>query len=128
MSDLGITEAYETAMKNMDFGTYMRNIKGNPSADMINPHAHHILFKTGNGAKQQELVKEGQTILRKYGIDPIVGEENLVWAPNGISGQHDIAALEEVVDTLKAIDEAGGDYDDIVDALKRLGIKASQRK
>lgn len=33
---------------------------------MIDPHAHHILFKKGNGKAQQELVKEGQEILRKY--------------------------------------------------------------
>ena len=128
MSDLGITETYEEAMKNIDFGTYLRKIAGEPPADMLNPHAHHILFKTGNGAAQQELVKIGQDILRKHGIDPIVGAENLAWAPNGIIGQHDIAALKEVVDALIAVDEAGGDYDDIVDALKELGDIAGQRK
>ncbi len=69
--------------------------KGEPPANMIDPHVHHILFKIGNGAAQQELVKEGQEILRKYGIDPIVGEENLVWAPNRVAGQHDIAALKK---------------------------------
>ena len=128
MSELGITEAYETAMKEIDFGKYLRNVVGEPPADMINPHAHHILFKTGNGEKQQQLVKEGQEILRKYGIDPIVGLENLVWAPNGITGQHDIAALTDVVDVLKAVDEAGGDYDDIVEALELMGRKASSRQ
>ena len=81
-----------------------------------------------DGEAQKQLVKEGQEILRKYGIYPIVGEENLVWAPNGITGQHDITALEKVVNTLKAIDESGGDYDDIVEALNELGDLASQRK
>lgn len=127
MSELGITEAYESVMKNINFGEYLRKIKGEPPENMIDPHAHHILFKTGNGAAQQELVKEGQEILRKYGIDPIVGEENLVWAPNRVVGQHDKAALEEVVNALKAVDKAGGDYDDIVEVLKRQGIISSQR-
>ena len=71
MSELGITKEYETVMKKIDFGTYLKNIVGNPPSDMLNPHAHHILFKTGNGAAQQALVEEGQAILRKYGIDPI---------------------------------------------------------
>lgn len=94
---------------------------------MINPCAHHILFKTGNGAARQEIVKEGQEILRKHGIDTIIGEESLVWAPNDVVGQHDIVVLEQVVDTLKAIDEAGGDYDDIVNSLNELGDVASQK-
>ncbi len=64
---------------------------------------------------------------RKYGIDPIVGEENLIWAPNRVAGQHDIAALEKVVNTLKSVDEAGGSYDDIVAALEELGDIASQK-
>ncbi|MGN0495857.1 MAG: hypothetical protein ACI4GW_06495, partial [Lachnospiraceae bacterium] len=101
MSELGISEIYESKMKTINFKTYLENIKGPAPENMINPHAHHILFKTGNGSEQQELVKEGQAILRKYGIDPIVGEENFVWAPNNISGQHDIIALREVVDALK---------------------------
>ncbi len=46
-----------------------------PPTAMINPHAHHILFKKGLGQKQQELVREGQEILRRYGIDPIIGEK-----------------------------------------------------
>ena len=52
-----------------------------------------------------EIITEylGQAILRKYGIDPVVGPENLVWAPNRIVGQHDIVALQVVVDGLKEI-------------------------
>lgn len=94
---------------------------------MIAPHAHYILFKTGCEGTQQELVKEGQEILRKYGIDPIVGEENLVWAPNRVVGRHDTAALEKVVNGLKAVDKAGGDCDDIVDVLNMFGQIASER-
>jgi len=127
MNDIGATEAFETAMKNVDFGKYLRTIAGDPPVDMVNPHAHHILFKTGLGDAQKALVQEGQDILRKHGIDPIVGAENLVWAPNAVTGQHDLAAITKVVDTLKAVDDAGGDYDDIVEALQKLGSIASQR-
>ncbi len=123
-----MTKEYEAAIKNIDFGKYLKNIKGDPAVDMVNPHAHHILFKTGNGAAQQALVEEGQAILRKYGIDPIASPVNLVWAPNGITGQHNYEALEKVVNGLRAVDEAGGDYDDIVEALEILGHEASLRK
>lgn len=127
MAELGISKEYETEMENMNFGKYLSNVVGEPPEDMINPHAHHILFKTGNGTAQHALVEEGQAILRKHGIDQVVGTENLIWAPNAVTGQHDITALEQVVDTLGSIDEDGGGYDDIVDALAELGDIASQR-
>ncbi|SFV05041.1 hypothetical protein SAMN02910342_03247, partial [Butyrivibrio sp. INlla21] len=31
-----------------------KNMEGPPPEDMFNPHAHHIVFKNGNGAVQQE--------------------------------------------------------------------------
>ncbi|KAB7667792.1 type IV secretion protein Rhs [Bacillus sp. B1-b2] len=127
MSELGITKEYEEALIKMDFGKYLRGLIGEPPIDMINPHAHHILFKKGLGPKQQELVREGQEILKRYGIDPIIGEENLVWAPNAVVGQHSLDALELVVNRLKAIEEMGGDFDDIVEALEDLGDIASTR-
>ncbi len=127
MRDNGVTEAYEAAMKKVDFGKYLRTIAGEPPIDMVKPHAHHILFKTGLGEAQQKLVKEGQEILHKHGIDPIVGAENLVWAPNGVTGQHSFSAIEHVVNQLKAVDAAGGDYDDIVEMLEELGHIASRR-
>ncbi len=73
---------------------------------------------------EEKLVEEGQKILRKYGIDPIVGIENLTWAPN-IKGKHTTDALKELVEALKKIDEAGGTYDDIVKILKQFGKKAA---
>ena len=129
MCKLNISEAYEKELiEHMDFGKYLSKMVGEKPADMCNPHAHHILFKVGNRAKQKELVKQGQEILRKYGIDPIAGKDNLVWAPNAIKGQHDIEALEMVVDTLKQLDEIDADYEDIVAALNRFGTIASNRK
>ena len=128
MCKLNISEAYEKELiEHMDFGKYLSKMVGEPPANMYNPHAHHILFKVGNGKKQQALVQEGQEILRKYGIDPIVGKEVLCWAPNAIKGQHDINALKMVVDELKAADEIGCDVDDILIILKENGKIASKR-
>ncbi|MEH7531903.1 T7SS effector LXG polymorphic toxin [Priestia megaterium] len=127
MSELGITKEYNEVLLKIDFGKYLTGLIGGPPEAMINPHAHHILFKKGLGQKQKELVQEGQEILRKYGIDPIIGQENLVWAPNAVVGQHSIDALEIVVHRLKAVESEGGDLDDIVDALEELGNLASRR-
>lgn len=46
----------------IDFGKYLRGLIGGPPTAMIDPHAHHILFKKGLGQKQKELVAEGQEI------------------------------------------------------------------
>ncbi len=128
MAELNITEEYEATMKNINFGKFLRNMIGDPPPDMINPHSHHIVFKTGNGVTQQELVKKAQIILREYGIDPIIGIENFTWAPNSVVGQHDIAALKAVVDGLIERAEFGADYDDIVKFLKTMGVIANERK
>ncbi|WP_416488018.1 hypothetical protein [Bacillus pacificus] len=127
ISDLGITKEYNEALIKMDFGKYFKGLVGSPPEDMINPHAHHILFKRGLGQKQQELVREGQEILRRYGLDPIIGKENLVWAPNAVIGQHSLDALENVVNRLRAVEDEDGDLDDIVEALEELGELASRR-
>ncbi|SNZ14025.1 A nuclease family of the HNH/ENDO VII superfamily with conserved AHH [Terribacillus aidingensis] len=127
MFELGISKEYDEVLIKMDFGKYLRGLIGDPPTAMINPHAHHILFKKGLGQKQQELVREGQEILKRYGIDPIIGKENLVWAPNAVVGQHSLDALEEVVNRLKAVELEGGDLDDIVETLEELGVLASRR-
>lgn len=108
ISDLGITKEYNEALIKMNFGKYLKGLIGDPPADMINPHAHHILFKKGIGEAQQKLVQEGQELLRKHGIEPIIGDENLVWAPNRIAGQHGIERLQHIVDKLKEVDAMGG--------------------
>ncbi|CAH0155846.1 hypothetical protein [Peribacillus simplex] len=96
---------------------------------MIDPHAHHILFKKGLGQKQKELVAEGQEILKRYGIESIIGEENLlVWAPNRIAGQHGIDRLQHIVDKLKEVDSFGGTREKMVDMLKLLGEEAASMK
>ncbi|WP_419957622.1 T7SS effector LXG polymorphic toxin [Psychrobacillus psychrotolerans] len=127
MSELGITKVYNEALIKIDFGKYLRGLIGDPPTAMMNPHAHHILFKKGLGQKQQELVREGQEILRRYGVDPIIGKENLVWAPNAVIGQHSLDALENVVNQLKTVEIEGGDFDDFVEVLEELGNLASRR-
>lgn len=128
MSDLGITKQYNEALIKIDFGKYLRGLIGGPPTAMIDPHAHHILFKKGLGQKQKELVAEGQEILKKYGIESIIGEENLVWAPNRIAGQHGIERLQHIVDKLKEVDSFGGTREKMVDMLKLLGEEAASMK
>ena len=108
---------------------------GPPPDDMENPHAHHILYKSGNGQRQKALVEEGQEILRDYDIDPIEGPENLCWAPN-IAGQHNVDNLQEVVDGIKEAKNNGIDDGDskeeireaIVESLEKSGDDAANRK
>ena len=95
---------------------------------MNSAHAHHILFKTGRGKAQQLLVQEAQELLRRNGIDPIAGPENLVWAPMYAKGQHSLASLKQLVEALKAADAAVGGYDAIVEVLRDFGDTASRRK
>jgi len=94
---------------------------------MVDPHAHHILFKKGLGEAQQELVGLGQSILRKVGIDPIYGKENLAWAPWRIVGQHGVEPLRRVVSQLVKLDALGGDYDAFPKLLRNLGNEAAKR-
>ncbi len=128
MSDLGINKEYNEALIKLDFGKYLRGLIGDPPAAMIDPHAHHILFKKGLGQKQKELVQEGQEILKRYGIEPIIGEENLVWAPNRIAVQHGIERLQHIIDKLKAVDSFGGTREKMVEMLKLLGEEAASMK
>ena len=82
--------------------------------------------QTRLGARQQALAKEGQAILRKVGIDPFYGKENLVWAPLRATNQHHIDSLRPVVDQLRKLDRAGADYDDFVRELQKLGQAAAR--
>ena len=97
-------DGLNAADDSFDFGAYLRSKIGGPPEGMIDPHAHHTLFKKGLGPKQQALVEEGQAILRKVGIDPIMGLENLVWAPMRVTRQHSLESLKTVVDTLRTLD------------------------
>jgi len=73
---------------------------------------------------QQLLVQKGQAILRKHGIDPIYGKENLVWAPN-ITGQHTKEMLEKVVNRLEKVDSVSGTREEIIEVLTESGQDAA---
>lgn len=90
---------------------------------MKQPHAHHVVYENGIGTSQQAIVKEGQEILRRHGLDPVKGLENLVWAPN-VKGQHNLSNLTAVVDDLKA---AGLGKSDIIDLLTKHAADAAKR-
>ncbi len=62
MSDLGITKAYNEALIKLDFGKYLRGLIGDPPTAMINPHAHHILFKKVLARSKKYLFKK----VKKY--------------------------------------------------------------
>ncbi len=132
MCRLNISGAYEKELvENMNFGKYLSAMVGAPPANMCDPHAHHILFKVGNGEKQKELVKQGREILRKYGIDPIAGKEVLCWAPNRVLGQHSYDTLKELVDELQFVDELkltkGIKYKRILKTMESFKRKAAKR-
>ena len=112
---------------NFDFGKHLRKLIGDPPVGMVDPHAHHILFKKGLGETQQDLVGLGQSILKKVGIDPIYGKENLVWAPWRIVGQHGVDSVRRVVSQLVKLDALGGDHDAFRKLLKSLGNEAAKR-
>ena len=111
-----------------DFGRYLRKLAGEPPIGMNDPHAHHILFKEGRGDAQKALVVEGQALLRRFGIDPIYGAENMTWAPMRVRQQHGIESLQNVVNRLNEVESAGGDRDDIIMMLLRLGQEAARRQ
>ncbi|MGV2875798.1 polymorphic toxin-type HINT domain-containing protein [Macrococcus capreoli] len=109
------------------YGKYLKNKIGPPDRNITRAHAHHIVYKRGIGEKQQEIVNRGQEILKKYGIDPILGLENLIWAPN-IRGQHTYENILEVVNALEEVHNEQGSYDEIVKVLKEMGNNAVRRK
>lgn len=111
-----------------NFGSHLTKLKGAAPAGMKDPHAHHILFKEGNGQAQKVLVRQGQELLREFDIDPIMGPENLVWAPNRVQGQHHIDALAHVVKKLNEVKNSGGDRSDMAQMLQELGELAARRK
>ncbi|UBH21469.1 AHH domain-containing protein [Macrococcus armenti] len=103
-----------------DYGALLRSYVGDPPEWMVRPHAHHIIYKRGLGLKQRRLSKRGQEILRHYGIDPIKGPENLVWAPN-VKGLHTAENLEKIVDELERVYLEGGSRNEIQMVLNKYG-------
>jgi hypothetical protein len=107
---------------------YLTGIKGAAPVDMPNPHAHHILFEKGLGEAQQLLVREGQDLLRKVGIDPLFGEEVLYWAPNGVKDQHSGTTLLSLLEDLREAANDQLDRSEYVRILKRHADVAAARR
>jgi hypothetical protein len=105
-------------IKNFKWGEYLKKIKGPAPPGMINPHAHHIVFKKGRGAMIKYL-KKSKAILEKHGIDWLKGKENLVWAPNK---NHTKKAAKYVSEALKKADKLGG-KESVIKELESLGKK-----
>ena len=101
-----------------------RRALGSPPEGMKNPHIHHVLEVNGRQGPHRAAVREGQDILRKHGIDPLQGIENLTYAPNK---GHTRAAAEALVDDLKVADELGLGREHIVDILGKHGNIAARR-
>jgi hypothetical protein len=83
---------------------------------MVNPHAHHIVFKKGRECMAEYLDKS-KAILEKHGIDWLKGKENLVWAPNK---NHSTEVAEKGSEALEKADKAGG-KDAVIKELQKLG-------
>ena len=111
-----------------NWGRYLRDQIGEPPPGMIDPHAHHILFKQGNGLLQQQLVVEGQAILRRAGIDPIYGPENLTWAPMRITQQHSLNSIQPLVDALRQLEAVGAPREAFTAILKQYGAVSAGRR
>lgn len=87
-------------------------------------HAHHIVMQEGSGAAGKAAVEESQAILRKHGIDPFRGQENLVWAPNNGYLRKDEYA-QKVLERLKGAKQT---KEGITKALKDIAEIVSQGK
>jgi len=107
---------------------YLTSLKGEAPKDMFNPHAHHILFKKGLGETQQRLVREGQDLLRKVGIDPLFGKEVLYWAPNGVKDQHSGRTLLSLIEDLREAANVGAPEFQYVKILREHADLAAKRQ
>lgn len=106
---------------------YFENLK---PGDMDDAHLHHILQKfAGSKELATEILEVQKTLWSKYGIDPFVSADILVWAPN-VAGQHDKVPMRVVIDELNAAfrrDASKGRYSTrrIIELLRKLGEDAA---
>lgn len=131
MRSLGVEEQYDEALRHGKVISYAKYYEKRVGTERYNnerapylavddrPHAHHILYKKGKGQAQQSLVKEGQAILKKVDIDPILSLYNLVIAPN--RRQHNKENLEAVVVALREADKKGATREEIIEILVKNG-------
>lgn len=99
------------------WGDRARHLFGDPPSWMTNAHGHHIAFQEGVGAASTYAAKSRE-ILERFGIDPIHGKENLIWARNA---GHSVANAHEVLERLTQAAASGGGRDAVVEALRKAG-------
>ena len=112
----------------IDYNALATSYFGDPPTDMYDPHAHHIVYKVGNGAAQKEISANLQGILVDYDIDPIQGKEVLGWAPNRVKDQHSLETLDSLNKEILAVKESGGTREDIIAVLDKHKQEAANRK
>jgi len=122
-----VVKEFETEKGSAAWKKYLESIKGAAPDDMPNAHAHHVLFKKGLREAQQSLVREGQDLLRKVGIDPLFGKEVLYWAPNAVKDQHSGATLLKLVEDLRALSARNAVRQDYVKVLEKHAKTAARR-
>jgi hypothetical protein len=116
------TEAKElfensTSAAKGSWGDKARQLFGDPPSWMGRAHAHHIAFQEGNPVAAPFAAKSRE-ILEKFGLDPINGKENLIWARNA---GHSAANAKEVLQRLTDAAHSGGGRDAVVEALRKAG-------
>lgn len=99
------------------WGDRARSLFGNPPSWMDRPHGHHVAFQEGSSAASPYAAKSRE-ILEKFGIDPIRGKENLIWASNAA---HSAANAREVLSRLREAANSGGGRDAVITALRKAG-------
>ncbi len=99
------------------WGDRARALYGDPPSWMTRPHGHHVVFKKGSAATKP-YIDQSQAILRHFGIDPVHGPANLIWAPNKA---HSVANAREVLSRLTEAARSGGGRQAVEDALARAG-------
>ena len=92
--------------------------------EMDRAHLHHILQKLARNTDLARDILEVQKKLLGIGIDPIIGREILVYAPN-ITGQHGYDAMRPIIDRLNDAFRNRWGKKRIVALLKELGEEAA---
>jgi hypothetical protein len=99
------------------------SVNAGTRAGMSRPYAHHIVQQVSNpNSPLEKIARESRDILRRNGIDPLMGRENLVWAPN-VKGVHGRAVQEELLQALRAAE--GGGKRNIIEVLRSFGERAA---
>lgn len=83
-------------------------------------HVHHVLRQRVPRdwpRRYHDMHREAAEILEEVGLDRIMGEENLIWAPNQAHGQRQLERVHEVLTSHRGNREA------IVGALRGLGYR-----